>query len=54
MKNVTRRRDAKGQSQQIAPRSRVKNIWLKAFIWVFLAIFIFGSVGVALVTSAAR
>ncbi|MFN2459765.1 MAG: hypothetical protein ABR591_03605 [Candidatus Velthaea sp.] len=26
-------------------------VWLKAFIWVFLAIFLFGSLGVALVVT---
>lgn len=48
MKNVTSKR-------QPAPkrRARMQNVWLKAFIWVFLAIFIFGSVGVALVATSA-
>lgn len=38
-----------------APRSRFGgNTALKAFVWVLLAIFVLTSVGVALVTTAAR
>ena len=35
-------------------RSRFGNAWLKAFVWVLLAIFVLTSVGVALVVTAAR
>jgi len=39
--------------EQPEPRRRatLKDVGLKAFIWVFLAIFLFGSLGVALVVS---
>jgi hypothetical protein len=37
-----------------APRPRFGNTVLKAFVWVLLAIFVLTSVGVALVTTAAR
>lgn len=36
------------------PRPRFENAALKAFVWVLLAIFVLTSVGVALVTTAAR
>jgi len=35
-------------------RPRFGNTALKAFVWVLLAIFVLTSVGVALVTTAAR
>ncbi|HTD32779.1 MAG TPA: hypothetical protein VK665_03890 [Candidatus Elarobacter sp.] len=34
--------------------SRFANAWIKAFVWVLLAIFVLTSVGVALVVTAAR
>ena len=39
-----------------APRRRARgaSVWLKAFVWVLLAIFVLTSVGVALVVTAAR
>jgi len=42
-------------SGKSTPRpARFGNTWLKAFVWVLLAIFVLTSVGVALVTTAAR
>jgi hypothetical protein len=35
-------------------RARGGSIWLKAFVWVLLAVFVLTSVGVALVVTAAR
>jgi hypothetical protein len=26
-------------------RARLRQVWLKAFVWIFIAIFLFGSVG---------
>jgi hypothetical protein len=42
MKNNSRRRGTLGK------------VWLKAFVWVLLAIFVLTSVGVALVVTAVR
>ncbi|HZX67265.1 MAG TPA: hypothetical protein VFE70_00200 [Candidatus Elarobacter sp.] len=42
MKNSSRRRGPLGK------------VWLKAFVWVLLAIFVLTSVGVALVVTAVR
>jgi len=41
------------QKEQPEPKRRltVREIALKAFIWAFLAIFLFGSLGVALIAT---
>ena len=44
----------KSRGKGSGDRSRFGNAWLKAFVWVLLAIFVLTSVGVALVTTAAR
>jgi hypothetical protein len=43
------------KSSAKTPRRRSRgNAWLKAFVWVLLAIFVLTSVGVALVVTAAH
>ena len=46
----------KSSSKQPPPRRRGRpgNVWLKAFVWGLLAIFVLTSVGVALVVTAAH
>jgi hypothetical protein len=51
VKSSTKPRSSK---QQPPPRRRAGNLWLKAFVWALLAIFVLTSVGVALVVTAAR
>jgi hypothetical protein len=45
---------AKAAARQPRRRGRGAALWLKAFVWVLLAIFVLTSVGVALVVTAAR
>ncbi|HEX3550817.1 MAG TPA: hypothetical protein VHT53_10600 [Candidatus Elarobacter sp.] len=44
----------KSPAKQPRRRPRSGNPWLKAFVWVLLAIFVLTSVGVALVVTAAH
>ncbi|MEA2689898.1 MAG: hypothetical protein QOJ39_3209 [Candidatus Eremiobacteraeota bacterium] len=43
----------KSRGKNSGERPRFGNTWLKAFVWVLLAIFVLTSVGVALVTTTA-
>lgn len=37
--------------QRTKRQARFKALWLKAFVWTLLAVFLFGSLGIALIAT---